>query len=75
MNSLRAVSIAECADMADDDAAFYAAWRHLIDTVRAWTREGFFGRTAPAPIASGDGYDPACEETKARAGAVPTTGD
>jgi hypothetical protein len=75
MNSLHAVGIAECAERADDDAACYAAWRRLIDTGLAWTRETFFGRTAPAPIASGDGYNPACEDTKARAGAVPTPGD
>jgi len=48
MNSLRAIGIAECAEITGADAAFYAAWRHLIDTGRAWTREGFFGRTAPA---------------------------
>jgi hypothetical protein len=47
MNSLHAVYIAECAERADDDAAFYAAWRHLIDTVRAWTPRGIFRADRP----------------------------
>jgi len=50
MHSLRAVSIAECADMADDDAAFYAAWRHLIDTGLAWTPRGIFRADRPCAV-------------------------
>ena len=53
MTDYDAMMIAEGVQAAKDDAQFFAAWQHLIDTGLAWRLQGFFGRTAAGLIELG----------------------
>lgn len=49
-----ATGIAEGFIQAKDEAEYYGAWQHLINTGLAWRLQGWFGRTAQGLIDSGD---------------------
>lgn len=59
MTDFEATMIAEGVDEPPGDtpeereAAYLAAWQHLIDTGLAWQLQGWFGRTATALIEAG----------------------
>ena len=58
MDDFTATMIAEGVQEAADDAEYFAAWQHLVNTGLAWKLQGWFGRQAVRLIDEGYIYAP-----------------